>query len=334
MHVLVTGGCGFIGSHLVRHLLRTYPTYKIVNLDKLDRCSSLRNVRECCHSPNYKFVKGDIASADLVSYVLASEKIDAIIHVAAQSHVDASFGNSFEFTRSNVLGTHVLLEAAKTAHIKRFVHVSTDEVYGSCDEDRKTEASATNPTNPYAASKAAAESLVRGYINSYQLPAIITRGNNVFGPNQYVEKLIPKMIARLLQGRPCCIHGDGSNRRHYLHVEDTVRAFDLILHHGTIGETYNIGSLEEFTNLEVARKIIARLKPEGASDHWIEFVADRPFNDARYYLTFEKLSQLGWSPQRRFDEALDEVIAWYSTTDLATHWDATALLDLEAHPTH
>lgn len=254
MRILITGGCGFIGSHLVNHLVTKYPDYFVVNLDKLDVCSSTKNVSQVESLHNYKFVQGDIASADLVNYILESERIDTIVHMASQSHVDASFGNSFSFTHNNVYGTHVLLEAAKKAAVHKFVHVSTDEVYGSCD-DQKTESSATNPTNPYSASKAAAESIVRGYINSFDFPAIITRGNNVYGSNQYVEKLIPKFACRLLCDQKCCIHGDGTNRRHYLHVTDAVAAFDLILHKGVVGETYNIGSTDEFTNRQIAEKL-------------------------------------------------------------------------------
>lgn len=332
MNVLVTGGCGFIGSHFVRRLVREYPHYNIVNLDILEACSSPVNVEECENAPNYKFIKGDITSSDLVSYILATEKIDAIVHIAAQSHVDASFGNSFEFTRSNVFGTHVMLESAKQAGVKRFIHVSTDEVYGSCEGERKVEGSATNPTNPYAASKAAAESLVRGYVSSYDFPAIITRGNNVFGPNQFVEKLIPKCITRLLRGEKCCLHGNGTNRRHYLHVEDTAKAFDLILHKGAVGETYNIGSEDEFTNIEVARKLVALVKPGDPTDQWIEYVKDRPFNDSRYFLTFEKLSALGWKPTRQFDESLREIVDWYSAVDIVHHWGSSAEIALSPHP--
>jgi dTDP-glucose 4,6-dehydratase len=331
MRILVTGGCGFIASHLVKHLVKTYPHYYIVNLDKLDTCSSIHNHASVIGCSNYKFIPGDITSADLVNYILATEEINTIVHAAAQSHVDASFGNSFAFTHNNVYGTHVLLEAAKKAGIGRFIHVSTDEVYGSCDADRKCEASATNPTNPYAASKAAAESIVRGYINSFSFPAIITRGNNVYGPNQYVEKLIPKFISRLLRNQKCCIHGDGSNRRHYLHVLDTVSALDLVLHKGLGGETYNIGSLEEITNFELAKKIIRLLKREEPED-WIEYVPDRAFNDSRYYLTFDKLTKLGWKPKYTLDDALPEVIKWYKETDIVSHWSDHALVALQAHP--
>ena len=175
MRILVTGGSGFIASHLVDHLVKTYPEYHVVNLDKLDVCSSLRNNASVQGSPNYRFVKGEITSADLLNHIMQTEKIDTVVHAAAQSHVDASFGNSFSFTHNNVYGTHVVLEAAKEAGVKRFLHVSTDEVYGSCEGHRKCEDSATNPTNPYAASKAAAESIVRGYVNAFQFPAIITR---------------------------------------------------------------------------------------------------------------------------------------------------------------
>lgn len=332
MRILITGGCGFIGSHLVRHMVKKYPEYLIVNLDKLDTCATLRNVDEVKDHPNYSFVKGDITCADLLNYVFKTNEIDTVIHLAAQSHVDNSFGNSVTFTHNNVLGTHLLVEAARRANVSRFVHVSTDEVYGSCDSGRKNESSATNPTNPYAASKAAAESIVRGYMNAFDFPAIITRGNNVYGPGQYVEKLIPKFTMRLLQGRKCCIHGDGSNRRHFLHVLDTVLAFDLVLHRGTVGETYNIGSVDEFTNLEIAQKLVSLLKPTDACDEWVELVEDRPFNDTRYHLCFDRLLALGWAPTHTFDTALADVVKWYMETDIGTHWSEAAHNALQAHP--
>lgn len=330
MRILITGGSGFIASHLINFLVKKYPEYFIVNLDKLDSCSSVYNNEPVKDAKNYKFIKGDITSVDLMNYVLKSENIDTIIHAAAQSHVDASFGNSFDFTHNNVYGTHVLLEAAKNAKIQKFIHVSTDEVYGSCNV-KKDEESPTNPTNPYSASKAAAESLVRGYINSFSFPAIITRGNNVYGPNQYVEKLIPKFITRLLRNEKCCIHGDGSNRRHYLHVLDTVSAFDTVLHKGSIGETYNIGSPDEFTNMEVAKKLIKIIK-KSENDDWIEYVPDRAFNDTRYFLTFEKLSKLGWKPNYSFDDELQHVVNWYRSIDIQNHWSANALIALQPHP--
>lgn len=332
MRILITGGSGFIASHFIAHMVKKYPLYFIVNLDKMDACSSPRNNDEVKDAPNYKYVEGDITSADLVRYILKSEAIDTIVHAAAQSHVDASFANSLSFTHNNVYGTHVVLEAAKWAGVTKFLHVSTDEVYGSCDEDRKCESCATNPTNPYSASKAAAESIVRGYINSYGFPAIISRGNNVYGPRQYVEKICPKFISRLLRGQKCCIHGDGSNRRHYLHVYDTVEAFDIILHKGQIGETYNIGSSDEFTNLQVASKLVALIKKEDRVDAWIEYVPDRAFNDSRYCLNYSKLQRLGWEPKLRFDDALPELVEWYKSTDLVQFWSEKALSALEPHP--
>ena len=327
MRILVTGGSGFIASHLIDHLVTNYPQYHVVNFDKLDVCSSTHNNQTVQHAANYKFVKGDITSSDLLTHLLSSERIDTIIHAAAQSHVDASFGNSLTFTHNNVYGTHVLLEAAKNSNIRRFIHVSTDEVYGSCDENCKTELCATNPTNPYAASKAAAESIVRGYMNSFKFPAIITRGNNVYGQRQYVEKLIPKFIMRLFDNKKCCIHGDGSNRRHYLHVLDTVAAFDIILHKGIVGETYNIGSVDEFTNIQIAEKLVRLIKNDDVKS-WIEFVPDRAFNDSRYYLTFKKLSHLGWSPKHSFDDSLSDVIEWYKNIDMTSYWSIQANLAL------
>jgi dTDP-glucose 4,6-dehydratase len=235
-NILVTGGAGFIGSHVVIRLTKNYPQYKIVNLDKLDYCASLKNLDCIKDAPNYHFIKGDILSEDLVNYVISSHKIDTIMHFAAQTHVDNSFGNSIQFTKNNVLGTHVLLECAKVNKIRRFIHVSTDEVYGeSSFADGVIENTMLQPTNPYAATKAGAEYLVKSYYKSFQLPTIITRGNNVYGPHQFPEKIIPKFIGLLHRKKPCYIHGTGEHKRSYLYVEDVARAFDIILHCGKPG---------------------------------------------------------------------------------------------------
>jgi len=333
-NILVTGGAGFIASHIVIQLVKKFPQYKIVNFDKLDYCSSLHNLNEVKDKPNYKFIKGNILSADLLKYVFESEKIDTIIHAAAQTHVDNSFGNSFAFTENNVMGTHVLVETAKDHGIKRFIHVSTDEVYGSSyeDEPRHVEEDVLEPTNPYAATKAAAENIVKSYYRSFKLPVIITRGNNVFGPHQYPEKLVPKFVRRLLKGLPCCLHGDGSNSRHFIYVEDVARAFITILHKGQIGETYNIGCETEYTNLEVAEKLIKALKPTLANPKdFIEFVKDRPFNDVRYYISSDKLKSLGWKEEETFEDALQKTIAWYSKVS-PDWWDVGTDSSLAAHP--
>ncbi|CAI7824658.1 unnamed protein product [Closterium sp. NIES-53] len=229
--ILITGAAGFIASHVANRLVRSHPQYRVVVLDKLDYCSSLRNLDPSMRSPNFKFVKGDIASADLVNYLLLTEGIDTVMHFAAQTHVDNSFGNSFEFTKNNIYGTHVLLEACKQAGtIKRFIHVSTDEVYGETSADAlvgNSEGSRLLPTNPYSATKAGAEMLVMAYSQSYGIPCITTRGNNVFGPNQFPEKMIPKFMLLAMQGKPLPIHGDGSNVRSYLYCEDVAEAFDV-----------------------------------------------------------------------------------------------------------
>ena len=248
-NILITGGAGFIASHVVIRLVKNYPQYNIVNMDMLSYCSCHENVLSAIgeEAPNYKFVKGDICSSDLVSYVLRTEKIDTILHFAAQTHVDNSFGNSFQFTKHNIMGTHVLLEAAKNAGIHRFIHVSTDEVYGEGRENEAgmVEAATLEPTNPYAATKAGAEFLVKAYQRSFKLPAIMTRGNNVYGPHQFPEKLIPKFTNQLLRGRAVTLHGDGSNTRNFLFVEDVAEAFDVLLHRGRVGEIYNIGVSNE-----------------------------------------------------------------------------------------
>lgn len=328
-NILVTGGCGFIGSHVVTLLVNKYPQYKIVNYDKLDYCSSMKNLEPIADKPNYKFVKGNILSADLVNYILKKEQIDTIMHFAAQTHVDNSFGNSFQFTEANVLGTHVLLEAAKVAGIKRFIHVSTDEVKGensdNCDKIME-------PTNPYAATKAAAELVVRSYHRSFQLPIIITRSNNVYGPFQFPEKIIPKFTALLSRGQKCFIHGDGSNVRNYLFAEDVARAFDKILHKGKIGKLYCIAIEECHTNLEVARKILEHLGLQDDESKYLEFVEDRLFNDKRYYIDPSETRKLGWEPQVSFDEGLKKTIDWYVDEKHRDQWISPVEAVLVPHP--
>jgi UDP-glucose 4,6-dehydratase len=333
-NILVTGGAGFIASHIVIQLVKRFPQYNIVNFDKMDYCSSLRNLSSIEDMPNYKFIKGNIMSADLVKYVLETEKIDTIIHAAAQTHVDNSFGNSFAFTENNVMGTHVLVETAKTCNIRRFIHVSTDEVYGSSydEEPRRVETDVLEPTNPYAATKAAAENIVKSYWHSFKMPIIITRGNNVYGPHQYPEKVVPKFIRRLLAGKPCCIHGDGSNSRHFIFVEDVAAAFVKILHNGVVGETYNIGCEEEYTNMEVAEKLVSAVHPDTKDvGKYIEHVEDRAFNDVRYFINSTKLHSLGWKPEVEFSEGLKRTVAWYKTVP-QDWWEIGTDSALAPHP--
>ncbi|KAK7853039.1 trifunctional UDP-glucose 4,6-dehydratase/UDP-4-keto-6-deoxy-D-glucose 3,5-epimerase/UDP-4-keto-L-rhamnose-reductase RHM1-like [Quercus suber] len=312
-NILITGAAGFIASHVCNRLIRNHPNYNIVVLDKLDYCSNLKNLLPSKSSPNFKFVKGDIGSADLVNYILLSESIDTIMHFAAQTHVDNSFGNSFEFTKNNIYGTHVLLEACKvTGQIKRFIHVSTDEVYGETDEDAVVgnhEASQLLPTNPYSATKAGAEMLVMAYGRSYGLPVITTRGNNVYGPNQFPEKMIPKFILLAMKGQPLPIHGDGSNVRSYLYCEDVAEAFEVILHRGEVGHVYNIGTLKERRVIDVAKEIcqLFSLNP----DTYIKLVENRPFNDQRYFLDDQKLKSLGWFEHTSWEEGLKKTMEWY-----------------------
>jgi UDP-glucose 4,6-dehydratase len=314
-NILITGAAGFIASHVANRLIRNYPHYKIVVLDKLDYCSSLKNLMPSKSSQNFKFVKGDIGSADLVNYLLITEGIDTIMHFAAQTHVDNSFGNSFEFTKNNIYGTHVLLEACKvTGTVRRFIHVSTDEVYGETEADAivgNHEASQLLPTNPYSATKAGAEMLVMAYGRSYGLPVITTRGNNVYGPNQFPEKLIPKFILLAMQGKPLPIHGDGSNVRSYLYCEDVAEAFEVVLHKGDVGHVYNIGTKKERTVLNVARDICNLFNLD--CEKSIQFVDNRPFNDQRYFLDDAKLKQIGWQERTTWEEGLRKTLQWYTS---------------------
>lgn len=287
----------------------------MVVYDRLDYCSCLENLSELDPLPNYKFIKGDIATEDLVSYVLREEKIDTILHFAAQTHVDNSFGNSFAFTHSNIYGTHVLLECSKACKsIKRFVHVSTDEVYGEGEDfetDPMSEEHVLEPTNPYAATKAGAEFLVKSYFRSFKLPCLITRGNNVYGPHQFPEKLIPKFTNQLMKGMKLTLHGDGSNTRNFLYVKDVASAFDVILHKAIPGHVYNIGGRNEISNLDVAKQLLKIFGREGEEDKWLTFVPDRKFNDLRYTITSKKLHDLGWKEEMSWEEGLATTVEWY-----------------------
>ncbi|KAI9202342.1 uncharacterized protein BJ171DRAFT_562474 [Polychytrium aggregatum] len=335
--ILVTGAAGFIGSHLAIHLTTHFPHYNIIAFDKMDYCSSLRLLEPLLERPNFCFVKGDITSPDFVSYILVDKKVDIIMHLAAQSHVDNSFGDSFEFTKNNIMGTHVLLEASrKYGKIERFIHVSTDEVYGAIDrsEPDSRENSILEPSNPYSATKAAAECLVKAYFKSFHTPVIVTRSNNVYGPSQYPEKVIPKFICALMKGRKLPIHGNGSNSRHYLYVTDTVQALTTILELGQIGETYNIGSEFEISNLRLAKYLIRQCgiaSDEAEAEKWLEFVEDRAFNDMRYAIDSAKLKSLGWSPQVTFEDGIQRTIDWYRH-NLDTWWDEDISAALVAHP--
>ncbi|KNC55605.1 NAD dependent epimerase/dehydratase [Thecamonas trahens ATCC 50062] len=309
--VLLTGGAGFIGSNVLIHLVEKYPEVRWVNYDSLEYCACLKNLESIESADNYKFIKGNILNAELVTYVLESENIDTIMHFAAQSHVDNSFGNSIQFTVTNVHGTHVLLESAKAyGKIRRFVHVSTDEVYGECEGDHLDEDSILRPTQPYAAAKAGAEHLVMAYYKSYNLPIIITRGNNVYGPRQFPEKVIPKFVNLIMRGRKCCLHGDGSAQRSFLHVQDVAAAFDVILHRGAIGEVYNIGTTFELSMLELT-KVLYKVMGREFTDDAVEFVEDRKFNDSRYAISSARLEALGWAPSIEFEAGLKATIEWY-----------------------
>ncbi|KAF0513133.1 dtdp-glucose 4,6-dehydratase [Gigaspora margarita] len=329
-NIMITGGAGFLGSFLVRKLAVLYPEFNIVVVDKLDYCGSLNNLKIIKGFPGYTFVKGDVTSSDFMSFILREKKIDTIFHLAAQTHVDNSFGDSFEFTKNNVMGTHVMLEAAKVHGIKRFIHVSTDEVYGEVAKTSPDchEESILAPSNPYSATKAAAECLVKAYHKSFGLPIIITRSNNIYGPYQYPEKICSKFICSLIRGGKCYIHGDGSNSRKYLYASDVADALDIILHLGQIGEIYNIGSNFEISNLELARTLIRKF--DYNDDEHIEFVQDRAFNDRRYAVDYRKLRELGWKPRMGWEEGLEKTIEWYK--EHSDEWWGDVSCALVPHP--
>jgi dTDP-glucose 4,6-dehydratase len=309
MKVLVTGGCGFIGSNFIRYLLGQAGRYTVVNLDALTYAGNPANLADLQGDPRYTFVHGDICDRALVDHVLAAG-IEAVVHLAAESHVDRSILDAAAFVRTNVLGTQTLLEAARRARVGRFVHVSTDEVYGSLGpEGRFTEASPLAPNSPYAASKAASDLLVRAYIQTYGLPALITRASNNYGPYQFPEKVIPLFITNALQGRPLPVYGDGQHVREWLFVEDHCAGLLRVLQAGRVGEIYNIGGGEECTNIELARRIVRAV---GVPEALITFVEDRPGHDRRYALDCAKMAtELGWRPRVALAEGLARTVAWY-----------------------
>jgi dTDP-glucose 4,6-dehydratase len=316
MKLLVTGGCGFIGSNFVNYYFKQNSDATIVNLDAMYYCASETNVNvEVRESSRYHLIKGNLCSYDLIANILNIYQIDTIIHFAAQSHVQNSFEDALQYTHDNVQGTHTLLEASrKHGKIIRFIHISTDEVYGesmlNSDEEKKNENSILCPTNPYAATKAAAELIAKSYYHSFKMPIIITRGNNVYGPNQYPEKLIPRFIQQLQQDEKVTIQGDGSNVRAFLHVNDVCSALKLILEKGEIGEIYNVGSDDhhEYKVLQIAHILIEKIKKTNEYNDWITYIEDRPFNDKRYYISNEKVKQLGWTIDVDFDKGIDELI--------------------------
>jgi dTDP-glucose 4,6-dehydratase len=315
-NLLITGGCGFIGSNYINYIFNKYDDVNITNIDAMYYCASENNVdQDVRNSERYRLIKGNLCSYDLVYDIITNYSIEYIIHFAAQSHVQNSFEDALQYTKDNILGTHNLLEAVrKYGKIKKFIHVSTDEVYGESmietNESKKTEESILCPTNPYAATKASAELIAQSYYYSFNIPIIITRGNNVYGPNQYPEKIIPKFIKLLNENKKVTIQGDGSNVRAFIHVYDVVKAFDIILEKGIIGEIYNIGSddNEEYTVKEVAEMLIRKVKKSENYEEYIEYITDRPFNDKRYYISNEKIKNLGWEIVENFDEGIDHLI--------------------------
>ena len=307
MRLLVTGGAGFIGSNFIRHILKKYPGYSVTNLDKLTYAGNLENLSDIEKNKRYRFVKGDIANGALVSKVLS--ECDCLVNFAAATHVDRSISDASDFIKANIAGTYVLLEAARKHRVRKFLHISTDEVYGSIEKGRSQETDALFPNSPYSASKASADHLARAYHVTYNVPVLITRSSNNFGPYQYPEKVIPLFITHLLEGKKVPLYGDWMNKRDWIFVVDNCRAIDTVLHKGKIGEVYNIGVGNEIPNILLTKKILASMrKPESCISH----VQDRPGHDRRYALNVRKLKALGWYPEFSFEKALALTIAWYT----------------------
>ncbi len=317
MKVLVTGGAGFIGSNFVRYFLRVHPNDEVANLDKLTYAGNLENLTDVQSHANYRFLRGDICDPECVTGIL-SQGFDAIVHFAAESHVDRSIADAREFLRTNVQGTFTLLDAARRAKVARFLHVSTDEVYGSQGpQEEAEEKTLLRPNSPYAASKAASDLVVRAFWKTYGFPVVTTRCSNNYGPSQFPEKLIPLMITNALEGKKLPVYGDGLNERDWIFVEDHCRALDKVLQSGKDGEVYNIGFGQPVSNLRVVGKILRIL---GKSEDLVEFVPDRPGHDRRYALKTQKIArELGWRPEVSLDEGLERTVEWYRTNSAWVH---------------
>lgn len=322
--IVITGGAGFIGSHVVRLFVHQYPEYKIINLDKLTYAGNLANLTDIEDEPNYLFVKGDICDESLVKELFTEQNVDGVIHLAAESHVDRSIKDPFLFAKTNVLGTLNLLQAAKECwkddfSNKLFYHASTDEVYGALEFDDTlfTEETSYDPHSPYSASKAASDHFVRAYHDTYELPVVISNCSNNYGPYQFPEKLIPLFIHNIRNNKPLPVYGKGENVRDWLYVEDHARAIDMIFHQGNVGDTYNIGGFNEWTNIDLIKVVIKVVdkqlgRPEGASDNLITYVTDRAGHDLRYAIDATKIkNELGWEPSLQFEEGIEKTVKWY-----------------------
>lgn len=327
-NILVTGGAGFIGSHVVRLMVNRYPDYRIINLDALTYAGNLENLKDVEECPNYVFVKADICDYDRVSAIFTDYQVDGVIHLAAESHVDRSIKDPFTFARTNVMGTLTLLQVAKVHWLGkdadrtrncRFYHVSTDEVYGALQMDGSffTETTKYDPHSPYSASKASSDHFVRAFHDTYGLPTVISNCSNNYGPYQFPEKLIPLFINNIRHGRPLPVYGKGENVRDWLFVEDHARAIDLIFHKGKDGDTYNIGGFNEWKNIDLIKVMIAAVdrllgNPEGHSLGLITYVTDRAGHDLRYAIDSTKLhKELGWEPSLQFEEGIEKTVRWY-----------------------
>ncbi|MBI4089766.1 MAG: dTDP-glucose 4,6-dehydratase [Candidatus Kerfeldbacteria bacterium] len=309
MRILLTGGAGFMGSNMVRFLLNKYADAEVVNLDKLTYAGNLDNLKDIVGHPHYSFVKGDIADETAVENVFRQHRPEIILNYAAETHVDRSIHDPRAFIQTDVLGTFTLLEASKRHGVKRFVQISTDEVFGSMTEGLFSETTPFDPSSPYSASKAGADHLVRAYWRTYQLPTIVTHSVNFFGPYENPEKLIPLFVTNLLEGKKVPVYGDGQQVREWIYVPDHCLAIDTIISTGVPGEVYNIGTGDRLANIEVTRKILKLLS---MGEDMIEYVKDRPGHDARYAIDSSKLrTELGWQPTRSFDQGLASTVRWY-----------------------
>ena len=308
MKVLVTGGAGFIGSNFIRYILKAHPDWEVINFDKLTYAGNLDNLRDIDNDPRYSFVKGDICDQRVVEETLARVGGGMVVNFAAETHVDRSIVSAGSFVQTDVYGTYILLEAVKKFGIAKYLHISTDEVYGSIDKGSFTEESNLSPNSPYAASKAGGDLVVRSYFKTFNLPVIITRSSNNYGPYQYPEKLIPLFVTNALQGEKLPLYGDGKNVRDWLYVEDNCAAIDLVLQKGKLGEIYNIGGGSERQNIEITKFILKELK---LPEDFIAPVKDRPGHDRRYSIDCGKVKQLGWQPQTEFDDGLRKTVEWY-----------------------